>query len=49
MKVGSGINNSNTLSQVQKQQEQAMKQLAAGLKINSAQDDAAGLQIAKPS
>ena len=46
MKVGSGINNPNTLSQVQKQQEQAMKQLVTGLKINSAQDDAAGLQIA---
>lgn len=46
MKVGSGINNPNTLSQVKMQQEQAMKQLVTGLKINSAQDDAAGLQIA---
>ncbi len=46
MKVGSGISSPNTLSQVQKQQEQAMKQLVAGLKINSAADDAAGLQIA---
>lgn len=46
MKVGSGISNPNTLSQVKKQQEQAMKQLVSGLKINSAKDDAAGLQIA---
>ena len=47
MKVGSGISNPNTLSsQVQEQQEQALKRLATGLKINSAHDDAAGLQIA---
>ena len=47
MRVGSGISNPNTLlNQVEKQQEQALKQLATGLRINSAQDDAAGLQIA---
>lgn len=47
MKVGGGISNPNTLLQVQQQrQEQAFRQLATGLRINSAQDDAAGLQIA---
>lgn len=46
MRVGSGINGPNTLSQVQKQQQDALKQLVTGLRINSAQDDAAGLQIA---
>lgn len=47
MKVGGGINSpSNALSQVRQKQEQAMKQLVTGLRINSAQDDAAGLQIA---
>lgn len=47
------INSSNTttslntsFSKVKEQQEESMKRLVTGLKINSAKDDAAGLQIA---
>ena len=45
MKINTDTNSVNSqISSVRKQQEQAMKQLITGLKINSA-DDAAGLQI----
>ncbi|MBU2917447.1 flagellin [Psychrosphaera sp. F3M07] len=50
MKVGSNnisLSSSNTSStSLKEQQESAMKRLVSGLKINSAKDDAAGLQIA---
>ena len=51
MKVGlnSSLNSNSVNSQissVRKKQEEAMNKLVTGLKINSAKDDAAGLQIA---
>lgn len=47
MKVGTNNQSVNLqTSKVREQQEDAMKKLVTGLRINSAQDDAAGLQIA---
>lgn len=51
MKIGSSNNLTSSsaslqTSKVREQQEEAMKKLVTGLKINSAADDAAGLQIA---
>lgn len=46
MKIGSNHANSHQINTVRQQQEDAMKKLVSGLKINSAKDDAAGLQIA---
>ncbi len=50
MKIGSSnssVSSTNTsFNKVKEQQEDAMKRLVTGLKINSAKDDAAGLQIA---
>ena len=48
MKINSGSPNfnANNINSVKEQQEKSLERLATGLKINSAADDAAGLQIA---
>lgn len=48
MKINSGSPNfnANNINSVKEQQEKSLERLVTGLKINSAADDAAGLQIA---
>jgi len=50
MKIGNNTSSvgspSSSMTSVKEQQEKAMERLITGLKINSAKDDAAGLQIA---
>jgi flagellin len=46
MKIGGTSLSTNKMTQVREQQQESMKRLATGLKINSAKDDAAGMQIA---
>ncbi|MBU2884041.1 flagellin [Psychrosphaera sp. B3R10] len=44
--AGSSFNNSNSLSVIEQQQKKIFEQLSSGLKVQKAQDDAAGLQLA---